>query len=97
MLGMGGLEFEWDDAKNAANAAKHGVGFVIARNVFKDVFAVELVDDRQDYGEERYNIIGMVEGRMLLVVYTMRGEVIRIISARGATPHEQRRYHEENS
>ena len=58
MPGMGGLEFEWDDAKDAANTAKHGVGFVIARNVFKDVFAIERVDDRQDYGEERYNIIG---------------------------------------
>ena len=96
-MNMGALQFEWDDAKDTANAAKHGVEFAIASNVFRDVFAIERIDDRQEYGEERYNIIGMVEGRMLLVVYTMRGEAIRIISARGATPHEQRRYHEENS
>lgn len=66
-------------------------------NVFSDVFAIERVDDRQDYGEERYVVIGMVEGRLLSVAYTMRGEAIRIISARGATSHEQRQYHEEDS
>lgn len=94
---MANLEFEWDDAKDAANKAKHGVGFAVASNVFKDVFAIERTDDRQDYGEERYVIIGMVESRLLAVAYTMRGEAIRIISARGATSHEQHQYHEENS
>jgi uncharacterized DUF497 family protein len=95
---MTGLEFEWDDVKNTANIVKHGVGFVLARDVFKDVFAIERLDDRQDYGEERYVIIGMVEGRLLSVAYAMRGDdVVRIISARGATPLEKRQYHEENS
>ena len=94
---MVGLEFEWDDAKDAANKAKHGVGFAVARNIFNDVFAIERIDDRQDYGEERYVVIGNVEGRLLSVTYTMRGETIRIISARGASPHEQRQYHEENT
>jgi uncharacterized protein len=66
--------------------------------VFKDVFAIARLDDRQDYGEERYVIIGMVEGRLLSVAYAMRGDdVVRIISARGATPLETRQYHEENS
>ncbi len=92
------LEFEWDDAKNSANIVKHGVGFVLARNVFKDVFAIERLDDRLDYGEERYVIIGMAEGRLLSVVYAIRGDdVVRIISARGAAPLENRQYHEENS
>ena len=94
---MADLEFEWDDAKDTANRAKHGVGFTVARDVFKDVFAIERLDDRQDYGEERYVIIGTVEARLLSVTYTMRDEAIRIISARGATPHEQRQYHEENT
>ena len=94
---MPDLEFEWDEAKDTANRAKHGVGFAIASNVFKDVFAIERIDDRQDYGEERYVIIGMVENHLLSVAYTMRNEAIRIISARGASPHEQRQYHEENS
>jgi uncharacterized DUF497 family protein len=93
---MADLEFEWDDAKDAANLVKHGVGFATASSVFKDVFAIERIDDRHDYGEERYAIIGMVENRLLSVVYTMRGETIRIISARGATPHEQPQYHKEN-
>lgn len=93
---MAGLEFGWDGAKAAANKAKHGIDFAVASNVFKDVFAIERLDDRQDYGEERYIIVGMAEGRLLTVAYTMRNDTIRIISARGATPHEQRQYHEEN-
>ncbi|HEY4920060.1 MAG TPA: BrnT family toxin [Xanthobacteraceae bacterium] len=89
-------EFEWDDGKAAENHAKHGVRFAAARYVFKDPFAIERLDERVHYGEERYVIIGMVEGRLLAVVYTMRDDVIRIISARGAEPSEQREYHEDN-
>jgi uncharacterized DUF497 family protein len=89
-------DFEWDDGKAAENYAKHGVRFDAARYVFKDAFAIERLDDRVDYGEERYVIVGMVEGRLLAVVYTMRDDVIRIISARGAEPAEQREYHEDN-
>jgi uncharacterized DUF497 family protein len=57
-------EFEWDPAKAAANFAAHGVSFEAARRVFDDPFAIEHLDDREDYGEERFNIIGMVEGRI---------------------------------
>jgi uncharacterized protein len=87
--------FQWDDRKAAYNYAKHGVRFETARDVFKDPFAVEWVDDREDYGEERFATIGMVDNRLLFVVYAMRGECIRIISARGAEPYEQRQYHED--
>jgi uncharacterized DUF497 family protein len=87
--------FEWDFAKAALNLADHGVSFEMARDAFKDPFALEWLDDREDYGEERYIILGMVEGRVLYVAYTIRGAVIRIISARGAEPYERRRYHEE--
>ncbi len=93
---MNGPEFEWDPAKAAINEAAHGVPFELAKGVFKDPFAVEWLDDRADYGEDRYVIIGMVDHRLLYVAYTMRGEVVRIISARGADPHERRQYHEEN-
>ena len=89
-------EFEWDDAKAAANHRRHGINFHAARLVFKDPFAIELLDDREDYGEERFSIIGMVEGRVLFVTYTLRNNTIRIISARGAEPYERRKYHEEN-
>jgi uncharacterized DUF497 family protein len=89
-------EFEWDAVKAARNEVDHGVTFEMARDVFKDPFAIELLDAREDYGEDRYVIIGMVSNRLLFVAYTMRGEAIRIISARGAEPHESRQYHEDN-
>ena len=68
----------------------------MARDVFKDPVAIEWLDDLEDYGEDRYVIIGMVDNRLLYVAYAMRGEAIRIISARGAEPHERRQYHEDN-
>lgn len=89
-------EFEWDDNKAAANFAKHGVRFETARGIFRDPFAVEFRDRREAYGEERYIIIGMAHGRLLFVAYTMRGEIIRIISARAAEPFEKRYYYEQN-
>jgi len=89
--------FEWDEIKAAKNYAAHGVSFEAARGVFKDPFAIEWLDEREPYGEDRFVIIGMAEGRLLYVAYTMRDDVIRIISARGAEPYERRRYHEENA
>ena len=68
----------------------------MAREVFKDVFAIEWTDDRHGDSEERFVTIGKVEGRLLLVVYTLRSGRIRIISAREAEPRERRRYHNEN-
>ncbi|MGF1463889.1 MAG: BrnT family toxin [Maricaulaceae bacterium] len=89
-------EFEWDDAKAAANADKHGVTFEMARDVFSDPFALEWLDPRFT-AETRYCLIGAVEGRILFVAYTLvEGERIRIISARKAEPFERRRYHEDN-
>lgn len=90
-------KFDWNPAKAAENLADHGVSFEMAKDVFKDPFALEWLDDREDYGEDRYVSLGIVEGRLLYVAYTMRGVVMRIISARGAEPHERRRYHEDES
>jgi uncharacterized DUF497 family protein len=90
-------EFEWDDVKAASNYADHRITFETAKAVFQDPFAVERMDEREDYGEDRYAIIGMAFDRLLYVAFTYRGERIRIISARGAEPHEHRRYHENNS
>ena len=86
------LKFEWDKAKAKSNYRKHGVTFSFAKGVFKDAFAVELFDDRRDYGEERFVVIGMVDGYILYVAYTERDEAIRIISARRATKHEEEAY-----
>jgi hypothetical protein len=92
------LEFEWHDAKAAANLRVHGVSFELARTVFKDAFAIERLDDREDYGEERFVSIGMAEGDIVLfVAYSERDGRIRIISARRATQREQDDYFRQNS
>jgi len=92
------LNFEWHAAKAEANLEAHGVSFDLATTVFKDPFAVERLDDRQDYGEQRFVIIGMAEGRVVLfVAYTEREERIRIISARRATQYEQDDYFRQNT
>lgn len=90
------LEFEWADAKAADNYTRHGVSFDLAKKVFNDPFAVERIDDRQDYGEERYIIIGLADGALLFVAYTEREERIRLISARRAIRHEQDDYFRHN-
>lgn len=86
--------FEWDDAKNEANIAKHGVSFATASRIFQGpVFTA--VDDRCDYGEVRENSIGMVDGVLVLTVtHTDRKGRIRIISARPAKRAERKRYEE---
>jgi uncharacterized protein len=89
-------KFEWDDRKAAANRARHGISFETARKVFKDPFAIDESDSREEYGEDRFTLTGMADGRLLLVAYTMRDDRIRIISARGAEPHEHRIYHEKS-
>ena len=88
-----GLEFEWHEGKAEANWNTHGVRFELAATVFKDPFAIERIDDREDYGDRRFVMIGMAEEQVLLfVAYTERGERIRIISARRATQNEQDDY-----
>jgi uncharacterized DUF497 family protein len=88
--------FEWDDEKALANFAKHGVSFQAARDVFRDPFAIDLADDRFDYREARHIVIGMAQGRLLFVAYTMRQDKTRLISARAAEPQERRWYHEQD-
>src|SRR5690348_5773979 len=90
-------EFEWDDAKAAANLANHGVSFERVRLVFADPFAVVRIDDREDYGEDRFIMIGMVEGTLIFVVYTERADRVRIITARRATRDEQDDYFQQNT
>ena len=70
----------------------------MAKTVFKDPFAIERLDDREDYGEARFVLIGMAEGNVVLfVAYTGREDLIRIISARRATQNEQDDYFQQNS
>ena len=88
-------EFEWDDAKAAANLARHGVSFFTARRVFDDPFAFEILDDRMSYPEDRFATTALVDGRLLSVSWTLREGTILIISARFATAQERRLYHDE--
>lgn len=89
-------DFEWDDAKAATNLTNHGVSFERARLVFSDPLAVGEIDDREDYGEDRFTLVGMVEGILIFVAWTERGDRVRIISARRATRYEQDDYFEQN-
>jgi len=78
------VEFEWDSAKAALNHRKHGVSFPYATRVFLDPHRQEALDSREEYGEERWIVLGRVDGSVLVVVYTLRGSNIRLISARKA-------------
>ena len=88
------MSFEWDFQKAEANRRKHGVDFADAAAVLEDPSALTLEDDRGR--EERFVTMGMESlGRVLVVVYTWRGERIRVISARRATRPERRQYEAE--
>ena len=89
--------YEWDEDKARQNIVRHRISFEIARLAFDDPIAIERVDDRFRYNEARFIVIGMVAGRLLVVAYTLRNGMVRIISARGAEPNEKRRYHEDNA
>jgi uncharacterized protein len=91
------VQFEWDPDKAALNLKDHGVTFVFATAAFEDAFALEWIDDRFDYHEERTRLVGQAAGILLSVIYTERREVYRIISARRATKNEQDEYYSQNS
>jgi uncharacterized protein len=87
------VEYEWDEAKAAANFAKHGVSFSAAARALEDPGRIEVLDDRFDYTEERMQSLCMDRGKVLFVVTVTPDEnVCRIISARKATRHEQEQY-----
>ena len=92
-----GDEFAWDELKAASNLLKHGVSFERAIGAFYDPFAVEILDTRADYGEERSILIGQAGLEHLTVVYTEREDKIRIISARRANRDERNYYHRANA
>ena len=73
------MKFEWHNAKNDENMRKHGIDFDWARRVFDDPYVIEY-DDDYPY-EARVNAVGIIDGSMVHVTYTMRGDICRIISA----------------
>lgn len=101
---MAKIRFEWDEAKNLANRRKHGISFEDATEVFLDPLCISKQDHGRD-GELRWQTFGIVKGMELLMVAHTEWEdredgavmeVIRIISARLATPKERREYEDEN-
>jgi uncharacterized DUF497 family protein len=89
--------FEWDEAGKAGiNFRTHGVRMPEAIPVLDDPHAITITDDESDPDEQRFVILGMgATGRLLVVVYTWRGESIRIISARPAEAREREQYEAE--
>jgi uncharacterized protein len=84
---------EWDPEKAASNLAKHGVDFHEAGTVLDDPLSMTFPDPEHSLDEQRYITVGSaVSGRILVVAHTDRGEAIRLISARPATPSERRFY-----
>jgi uncharacterized DUF497 family protein len=82
---------EWDRDKAEANRSKHGVDFADAATVLSDDFALTRRDDSP--AEERFATVGMdASGRVLVVIFTWRGEEMRLISARRATASERKQY-----
>ena len=96
------MRFEWDEIKHRRNLEKHKISFETARLIFDDPHS-RSIQDRLVDDEERWQTVGMVEGLIVLVAHIYRAEgeeeVIRIISARKATPAERRVYeaHEASS
>jgi uncharacterized protein len=86
------MEWEWDESKNRANLIKHGFDFADTEEMFRGLLIVD-PDTREDYGETRWNGVGVIRGRIAYVVFTEPDpETIRIISLRKATPREREQY-----
>jgi uncharacterized DUF497 family protein len=86
------VEFEWDEAKAKSNERKHGISFKFAAKVFEDRARIERLDVDSSKGEARWATTGLIEGVEVYVVYVMRGEAIRLISARKASRYERKEY-----
>ena len=86
------MNFEWDEIKSMRCFAQRGFDFAYAAWAFFDPNRIVITDNRRSYGEERYQMMGMIEQRLFVVVYTPRHNAMRIISARKANQREVRHY-----
>jgi len=90
-----GLLFEWDTNKAQLNLKNHGISFDEASTAFRDLLSQTIYDPLHSEDEERFVLIGQsIQGRLLVIVHTERGNRIRIISAKLATKKERFRYEE---
>lgn len=88
------MKIEFDPGKDIANRRKHGLSLTEAERMDFDT-AIYAPDNRYDYGEDRTWALGLIGGRLHMLVFTMRGDMLRVISLRKANPREVRRYDEE--
>jgi uncharacterized protein len=88
------LGFEWDEAKRLSNLRRHGIDFAELAEVFETAPITE-EDNRFDYGERRFITYGLLKGRVVVVVHTWKGDIIRVISARRALKNEEIKYFKE--
>ena len=90
------MKFDWDEKKNAANIQKHGFDFADGEELFDGQSAFLVVADEDDnYGEDRWRGIGVIQGRVVVAAFTDREPgIIRFISLRKANQQEQRAYEE---
>jgi uncharacterized DUF497 family protein len=86
------MEFEWDENRNLLNIKKHGIDFNHAKEIFNDHKRKTSPDLRIDYGEDRWITIGKVDDTILVVAFTFRNSVYRIISSRYAKQKERDTY-----
>jgi len=90
-----GLQFEWDEDKAARNLGKHGVSFEEAASAFGDPLSLTIPDPEHSEGEERCVLLGVTQHhRLVVVAHTEQADIVRVISARLATPAERREYEE---
>lgn len=87
------MEFEWDKSKSEINIKKHGIDFNDAYQIFEKSIIIN-EDKRIDYGEKRWIAIGILSEFVVIVVFTKRNSVIRIISIRQANKSEREKYYE---
>lgn len=91
------MQFEWDSHKNSINKKKHGISFELACFAFEDPYILSIPDHRFDYCEERWQSLGRIKEILIYIAHTIGEdedgeEIIRIISARKATPSETKKY-----
>jgi uncharacterized protein len=86
------MEFEWDEIKSSACYEERGFDFAYVLHVFLDPDRLVRKDHRWDYGEDRFELTGVIDGRVFVLIYTVRSTRIRIISARKANRREVKDY-----
>ena len=91
-----GLRFEWDEQKSQRCFTQRGFDFAYASHAFVDPYQLVTIDSRWEYGEQRFQLMGQIDGRLFVVVFAERIASIRIISARKTNQRETRFYEQQH-